>query len=100
MSTAIRKLTYGFVSVLMIMHAAFLSFIFDHDTRHWDHPSVPYSIWWVLFWIWPAWIGLLWTCRLKSGWSIGVPIIIGLLTMSPGLFMILIAWAVGTAKHI
>ena len=100
MSTTTRKMTHGVVSILMIAHAAFLSFIMEHDTRHWDNPSIPFSVWWVLFWIWPAWICILWMCRRKSVWSIGVPVILGLLAMSPALFMILIGWAVGNAKHI
>jgi len=88
------------VICFMITHALFLTLIFWHDTKRWDKPFISSSVWWVLFWAWPAWAVWLWKFRLKSRWSIVLPVIVSLVALSPVLFMLVISGLMAGFKHI
>jgi hypothetical protein len=50
----------------------------------------PYhSLWWASFVTWPAWAFVLWRYGSKRPWSVALPMIIGLLILSPVLMRLL-----------
>jgi hypothetical protein len=46
------------------------------------------SLWWGLFAAWPAWAFVLWRYGSKKPWSVALPMIIGLLILSPVLMIL------------
>jgi hypothetical protein len=84
------KFRYALLFIGCIAHAEFLSLSLAHN--FWNgtlfilSPIALYRIWWVLIFIWPSWIIVLWKYGLKGNrvlrlLSIVVPIITGLIIM-------------------
>jgi hypothetical protein len=51
---------------------------------------VTYSLWWGLFLTWPAWTFVLWRYGSKKPGSVILPMLLGLLILSPALMILFI----------
>ncbi len=73
-----RLLVFG-----CIAHAAFVAVVYFFNFLSLFSFCYYHSLWWGSFAVWPAWTFVLWRYGSKKPWSVALPMIIGLLILSP-----------------
>jgi hypothetical protein len=66
-----------------LAHAAFVAVDFFINFFFFVSFSLYHKLWWGSFVTWPAWAFALWRYGSKKPWSVALPMMIGLLILSP-----------------